>query len=82
MKMSITCLTTGDVYEGQHVHTIPGHRKPTKEEIAKYFKVTPESDAKKYKRLNIIAGVHRYVLLINGQYIICPINEHFKVKLL
>jgi hypothetical protein len=70
------------ILEGEHIHTIPGHRLPTKEELKDYYGIKTKFD-KRYYDVCKAVGFNRYVMRAKGheKLIIVPMAGQFKAEI-
>ncbi len=74
--MKITDLRTGNVFEGEHIDTIPGGSQATDYQLETYLGLGPLDKQYPYIRR---AAKHRREVLLNaeGKYFVIPVDERF-----
>jgi len=74
--MKITDLRTGNVFEGEHIDTIPGGSQATDYQLETYLGLGPLDKQYPYIKR---ATKHRREVLLNaeGKYFVIPVDERF-----
>lgn len=79
MILRIIDKRTGEqIASGDHIITLPGHREARDEEVKAYYFM--KKGHPKYKLVKGPTGMHRYVLLFNGGYIVVPMIDCYRAE--